>query len=77
MSQTEFAGRVAVVTGGGRGFGQAFGQALAARGAYAALLDIDQAAAERAADGIRQSGGRASAYGCDVADDRDGSRIWT
>jgi 3-oxoacyl-[acyl-carrier protein] reductase len=69
MSNAEFAGRVAVVTGGGRGFGQAFGRALAARGAQVALLDIDQAAAQQAAEGIRDTGGRALAYGCDVADE--------
>jgi 3-oxoacyl-[acyl-carrier protein] reductase len=28
-----FSGRIAVITGGARGFGKAFGQALAARGA--------------------------------------------
>ena len=38
-------GKVAVITGGGRGFGQAFGAALAARGAHVVLADIDGAAA--------------------------------
>ena len=42
-------GKVAVITGGGRGFGKAFGMALAARGAHVVLADIDGAAAETAA----------------------------
>src|SRR6266496_5843128 len=67
-SQTgEFAGRIAVITGGGRGFGQAFGRALAEREAHAVLLDIDGTAAEQAADAIRGAGGQATGYECDVA----------
>ena len=69
MTEREFEGRVAVITGGGRGFGQAFGSALAARGAHAVLADIDPAAGESAAKGIRAAGGQASALSCDVADE--------
>ena len=49
-------GKVAVITGGGRGFGQAFGTALAARGAHVVLADIDAAAAEAAAAEIAGHG---------------------
>ncbi len=69
MTQPEFEGRVAVITGGGRGFGLAFGRALAERGAHAVLVDIDPAAGEEAATGIREAGGQASAVSCDVADE--------
>jgi 3-oxoacyl-[acyl-carrier protein] reductase len=62
-------GKVAVITGGGRGFGQAFGAALAARGAHVVLADIDAAAAESAAAEIAAKGGSASAAACDVADE--------
>jgi 3-oxoacyl-[acyl-carrier protein] reductase len=62
-------GKVAVITGGGRGFGKAFGAALAARGAHVVLADIDAAAAESAAAEIVGNGGSASAAACDVADE--------
>jgi 3-oxoacyl-[acyl-carrier protein] reductase len=59
-------GTVAVVTGGGRGFGKAFGAALAAEGATVALLDVDGAAAEEAAHEI---GALATPYSADVTDE--------
>jgi NAD(P)-dependent dehydrogenase (short-subunit alcohol dehydrogenase family) len=62
-------GKVAVVTGGGRGFGKAFGTALAARGAHVVLADIDAGAAREAAAEIAGKGGSASAAACDVADE--------
>jgi 3-oxoacyl-[acyl-carrier protein] reductase len=54
-------GKVAVITGGGRGFGQAFGTALAARGAHVVLADIDADAAESAAAQIVNNAGLHSA----------------
>jgi 3-oxoacyl-[acyl-carrier protein] reductase len=56
----------AVITGGGRGFGKAFGHALAAEGAHVVLVDIDGALAEAAAAEIRASGGAATGLGGDV-----------
>ncbi|PQM27725.1 short-chain dehydrogenase [Sphingopyxis lindanitolerans] len=64
----EFADKVAVITGGGAGFGAGFAHALAAQGAVVALLDIDAAAAETVAASVRASGGDAAAHACDVAD---------
>ncbi|MEJ5975672.1 SDR family oxidoreductase [Novosphingobium sp. PS1R-30] len=70
MSEGNFySNRVAVVTGGGRGFGKAFGMALAARGAHAVLVDIDGTVAEEAAADIRASGGQATGFGGDVTDE--------
>jgi len=61
--------RTAVITGGGRGFGKAFGAALAARGCHAVLVDIDGGAAESAAAAIRNQGGMASGLAGDVTDE--------
>jgi NAD(P)-dependent dehydrogenase (short-subunit alcohol dehydrogenase family) len=47
------AGRVALVTGGGGGIGEATGRLFAEEGAAVALLDTDVAAVEAAAAGIR------------------------
>lgn len=49
MSRYELTGTVALVTGGARGIGLATSRALAARGASVAIVDVDLAAAERAA----------------------------
>jgi 3-oxoacyl-[acyl-carrier protein] reductase len=69
MAMPGWNGRTAVVTGGGRGFGKAFGAALAAQGAHAVLVDIDAGVAEAAAAGIRASGGSATGLGGDVTDE--------
>jgi NAD(P)-dependent dehydrogenase (short-subunit alcohol dehydrogenase family) len=65
----EHNGRAAVITGGGRGFGKAFGHALAQHGAHVVLVDIDGEAAREAAAEISEAGGRASSFACDVADE--------
>lgn len=66
---TEFTNSVAFITGGGRGFGKAFGQALAQRGARVVLADIDPVAGEQAAAELRANGGKAEAVVCDVANE--------
>ena len=66
---TEWHGRTAVITGGGRGFGRAFGEALAAQGAHAVLIDINRAEAESAAAEIRAAGGSAEGLAGDVTDE--------
>jgi 3-oxoacyl-[acyl-carrier protein] reductase len=61
--------RTAVVTGGGGGFGKAFGIALASAGAHVVLVDIDARLAEAAATDIRSRGGAATGVAGDVADE--------
>ena len=58
--------RCAVVTGGGRGFGKAFGAALAQEGYAVALVDRDAAAVQAAALEI---GSRALPFVADVTDE--------
>ncbi len=64
----DLAGRVALVTGGGRDVGAAISHALAAAGAAVAVnyhSSSDQAEAVVAQ--IQKAGGKAKAYGADIA----------
>lgn len=63
------AGLTALITGGGRGFGKAFGAALAGEGAHVVLVDVDGAAAETAAAEIAGTGGSALGLAGDVTDE--------
>jgi len=63
----EYAGRVAVVTGGGSGLGSAMADLFAAEGAKVALLDIDGERAEAKAAELRAKGTDAFAMRVDVA----------
>ncbi|WP_415830112.1 SDR family NAD(P)-dependent oxidoreductase, partial [Kibdelosporangium persicum] len=55
----DLTGKVAVVTGGGRGLGAAYATALAGRGAAVVVNDADATAAHETAESIRAAGGRA------------------
>jgi NAD(P)-dependent dehydrogenase (short-subunit alcohol dehydrogenase family) len=61
-------GRVALVTGAGRGIGRSVAIALAQAGAEVWLMARTREQIEQAAAEIRASGGRASAIACDVTD---------
>lgn len=60
--------RVAVVTGGGRGIGQAIAAALSEQGRRVAVLDIREDEARTAAAAITETGGTAAAYRVDITD---------
>lgn len=62
------AGRVAVVTGGGKGIGAAYTRGLVREGARVAVLDIDGSAASDQADKLSADGGEARGWRVDVAD---------
>ncbi|MEW9528695.1 SDR family oxidoreductase [Microbispora sp. NPDC049125] len=57
----DLSGKVAVVTGAGRGLGRAYAEALTAAGAAVVVNDVDAESAERVVGGIAQRGGRAVA----------------
>ncbi|WP_454056117.1 SDR family oxidoreductase [Cupriavidus sp. Marseille-Q8015] len=61
------ANKVAVVTGGGSGFGEGIAQTFAREGARVMVADLNLAAAERVAAAIRDAGGQACAVHADVA----------
>ncbi|WP_281202127.1 SDR family NAD(P)-dependent oxidoreductase [Nocardia jejuensis] len=60
--------RVAVVTGGASGMGLSICRSFAENGDRVAVLDIDAAAAQRAAEQLRAEGGQAMACEVDVTD---------
>jgi len=70
---TEISGRVAVVTGGGTGIGNALARELARQGASVAIADIMPESASATAMEINAAGGNAVAIHCDVCE-RDSIR---
>ena len=60
-------GKVALVTGAGRGIGREIAFQLAQRGADIAVVDVEHETAEKAAREIGELGAKANAYDCDVS----------
>ncbi|MFE6892703.1 SDR family NAD(P)-dependent oxidoreductase [Streptomyces sp. NPDC057694] len=65
---TRFEGYAALVTGAGRGIGAAVARRLATEGASVLVTDIDLPGARKTAAEIREQGGTAVEFGCDVGD---------
>ena len=61
-------GRVAVITGAGRGLGAAIAGELAAQGATVVVADLDEELARATADGLRAAGRVATPFVADVSD---------
>jgi NAD(P)-dependent dehydrogenase (short-subunit alcohol dehydrogenase family) len=61
------AGKVALITGAGRGIGRTTAKLLARQGMLVGINDLDPALAERTAADIRAAGGRAGAWPADVS----------
>src|SRR5688572_11033260 len=68
-------GKVAIVTGGGSGLGEAIGKALAHRGVKVVLSDINLKGAERVAHEISSMGGTAAAVQQDTAKPEESEKV--
>ncbi len=68
MSLFRLDGKVAVVTGGGSGIGQAIAKCFAASGAVVHVLELNEAAGQGTVDDIRKSGGEGFVHAVNVAD---------
>jgi NAD(P)-dependent dehydrogenase (short-subunit alcohol dehydrogenase family) len=66
----DFEGRRALVTGGAGGIGLATARRLARSGARVAVVDLDEAGAQAAVEGIRRDGGEGVAIAADVSDEQ-------
>jgi NAD(P)-dependent dehydrogenase (short-subunit alcohol dehydrogenase family) len=62
-------GKIAIVTGAAHGIGQAIAAVFAEHGAWVLVADLDDAAGEATAAGIRERGGRALFRHVDVSDE--------
>lgn len=71
----EFNGRVAVITGSGRGLGKAFAVALAARGASVVVNDVNADNARAVVGEIRDAGGRAIDCTISIASPEGGKKL--
>jgi NAD(P)-dependent dehydrogenase (short-subunit alcohol dehydrogenase family) len=65
----DLSGRIAFVTGGGSGIGEAIAKVLAEAGAAVAVADLAEENAKRVASEIEGAGGRALAVRADVGDE--------
>lgn len=70
-----FEGKVAIVTGGGSGLGEAIAKSLAAKGVHVVVSDIALKTAERVAKEITGARGTASAVQQDTAKPADNERV--
>jgi len=70
VTELRLSKQVAIVTGGGRGFGRAIAQTLAGLGASVVIASRNAPELDEVANGIKKQGGRALAQTADVSDER-------
>lgn len=71
----DFTNKVALVTGGGSGLGEAISKDLASKGAKVVITDINLDAAQRVADEIAKTSGNASAIKQDTSSKEDSEKV--
>ncbi|UJA19407.1 SDR family oxidoreductase [Thermoleophilia bacterium SCSIO 60948] len=69
VEMLDLSGGAAIVTGGGRGIGEAICARLCESGAAVLVADLDRASAERVAASLKVVGASAEAIGVDVSDE--------
>jgi 2-keto-3-deoxy-L-fuconate dehydrogenase len=70
-------GKTAIITGGGSGIGEAISLRFGKEGANVAILDLNTEGAEVVAEKIREQGGSAQAFKCNVADSKEVAGVFT
>ena len=68
MARYDFANKVAIITGGGSGIGEACADTFASAGAKVVIADYDDLNGQRVADEIKAAGGTAAFMKVDVSD---------
>jgi NAD(P)-dependent dehydrogenase (short-subunit alcohol dehydrogenase family) len=75
VTDYDFTDQVALVTGGGRGLGQAFAESLARSDATVVIVARSESQLQDTTQAIKQAGGRALAFAADVTDRRAIERV--
>jgi NAD(P)-dependent dehydrogenase (short-subunit alcohol dehydrogenase family) len=71
----DLGGRVAIITGGGKGIGKVYAQEFARAGAKAVAADIEGDAAQAVAEGIVRANGGAIGLATDVSDEHSANAM--
>lgn len=75
MTELRYDGRVAVITGAGRGLGRAYARLLAERGAKVVVNNRGRDAAEQVVEEIKRAGGMAVSDDTDIAEPEGAKRV--